>query len=149
MSIEDRKSVKETVITFSLSGCFAFGKCDEIGIKPWVQIKFHSWKNWICFKGPKIYRIIFSLTLVIPHYIQWQICFVLVIPWVLRIFLSPFLIFPFRSEFVRPDLRSLVRRYLCFRERVYPAKPLGLVMVGFQPLGRLGYLLDWIDGGLE
>ena len=24
-----------------------------------------------------------------------------------------------------------------------------LVMVGFQPLGRLGYLLDWIDGGLE
>ena len=24
-----------------------------------------------------------------------------------------------------------------------------LVMVGFQPLGRLGYQLDWIDGGLE
>ena len=24
-----------------------------------------------------------------------------------------------------------------------------LVMVGFQPLGRLGYLPDWIDGGLE
>ena len=23
------------------------------------------------------------------------------------------------------------------------------VMVGFQPLGRLGYILDWIDGGLE
>ena len=22
-------------------------------------------------------------------------------------------------------------------------------MVGFQPLGRLGYQLDWIDGGLE
>ena len=22
-------------------------------------------------------------------------------------------------------------------------------MVGFQPLGRLGYLLDWIDGGLK
>ena len=22
-------------------------------------------------------------------------------------------------------------------------------MVGFQPLGRLGYLPDWIDGGLE
>ena len=24
-----------------------------------------------------------------------------------------------------------------------------LVMVGFQPLGRLEYQLDWIDGGLE
>ena len=24
-----------------------------------------------------------------------------------------------------------------------------VVMVGFQPLGRLGYQLDWIDGGLE
>ena len=24
-----------------------------------------------------------------------------------------------------------------------------LVMVGFQPLGRLGYQLDWIDGGLK
>ena len=23
------------------------------------------------------------------------------------------------------------------------------VMVGFQPLGRLEYQLDWIDGGLE
>ena len=34
MRIENRNFVKETVITSSLSGCFAFGKCDEIGIKP-------------------------------------------------------------------------------------------------------------------
>ena len=26
---------------------------------------------------------------------------------------------------------------------------LNLFMVVFQPLGRLGYLLDWIEGGLE
>ena len=129
MRIENRNFVKETVITSSLSGCFAFGKCDEIGIKPWVHIKFHSWKNQICFKGPEICRILYSWDLEIPHYIRKQICFVLGIPWVLRIFLSTSLIIPFCSEFLRPDLRSLVRRCHCIRKQVYPAKPLGCITI--------------------
>ena len=44
---------------------------------------------------------------------------------------------------------TLNPEFTIFESISCPKSPVKIVMFVFQPLGRLGYQLDWIDGGLE